>query len=93
AIAFLFAFTVFQKAYGEADPCLDASCAIKDNCRCSSTVGPLSLEETPQLIVLAFVDAVKEDLYHDRWAPLVEPRKNPDGEFISATFYVPHEYS
>jgi hypothetical protein len=84
---------VNQKVNGVAEDCDTTKCDIQDNCRCSSTTSPLDLNDTPQLIVLAFVDAAKDDLYIDRWSPLVEPRSNPDGEYIGATFFVPHEYS
>lgn len=84
---------VDQQAGVAGERCTDAKCSIEDNCRCSSITGPLPVADTPQLIVLAFVDAARDDLYNERWAPLVEPRTNPDGEYIGATFYVPHEYS
>jgi len=90
-LAFVCAF--HTEWVSSADPCVPDKCTIKNNCRCSSATGPLALNVTPQLIVLAFVDAARSDIYKDIWSPLVEPRKNPDQQFISATFYVPHEYS
>ncbi|XP_050302559.1 chitin deacetylase 8-like [Anthonomus grandis grandis] len=84
---------IFNKIRGDAEVCDDSVCTIDNNCRCASVNGPLALEDTPQLVVLAFVDAATQDLYKNVWGPLVEPRKNPDGEFISATFYLPHEYT
>ncbi|CAG9765020.1 unnamed protein product [Ceutorhynchus assimilis] len=90
---FLGVLAISQQVFGAADICNSTNCLIEENCRCSSITSPLALEDTPQLIVLAFVDAAKPELYQSRWSPLIEPRKNPDGDFASATFYVPHEYS
>lgn len=107
----LFTALLHESRAEVATNCEASNCDIADNCRCSSTVSPIALEETPQvfvwfgccsfvskatglqLVVLAFIDAAREELYNNRWAPLVEPRVNPDGEYISATFYINHEYS
>ncbi|KAL1508969.1 hypothetical protein ABEB36_003781 [Hypothenemus hampei] len=93
-VAFLILGTFLQKVQSDdAGKCDTSTCLIENNCRCSMLEGPLTLEETPQLIVLAFASAAKEDIYQKIWSPLVMARKNPDGEFISANFYINHEYS
>lgn len=38
-----------HKVQAVAEPCDSSKCDIADNCRCSSTSGPLSLAETPQV--------------------------------------------
>ncbi|XP_066140756.1 chitin deacetylase 8-like [Euwallacea fornicatus] len=95
ALAALLVLTVFlQKSLGDkAKECVLDECKIENNCRCTSTEGPLSIDDTPQLIVLAFIDAARQETYDKIWSPLVESRKNPDGEFVSASFYINHEYS
>lgn len=111
-LVLLFTALLHQSYADVAAYCEESNCDIADNCRCSSTVSPLAVEETPQvfitelvglvqffkevglqLVVLAFIDAARDELYNTRWSPLVEPRLNPDGEYITATFYINHEYS
>ncbi|EFA03579.1 chitin deacetylase 6 precursor [Tribolium castaneum] len=76
----------------DAEKCSDEKCKIGDNCRCSSTKSPLD-GDAPQLITLTFDEAVVNNIFTDVWKPLLFDRKNPDGNPISATFFVPHEYT
>ncbi|KAJ3650692.1 hypothetical protein Zmor_016774 [Zophobas morio] len=68
-------------------------CLLENNCVCTSKKSPIPTEETPQLISLTFSESVTDDLYTNLWAPLLLGRTNPDGAPISATFFVPHEYT
>lgn len=55
--------------------------------------GDLSVEETPQIVLLTFDDSVN-DLNKGLYADLFEKgRTNPNGCPISATFYVSHEWT
>ncbi|XP_066259307.1 chitin deacetylase 8-like [Euwallacea similis] len=93
-VALLVLTVLLQKSLGDkAKECVVSDCEIANNCRCTSTEGPIDVENSPQLIVLAFIDAAKDEIYEKIWSPLVESRKNPDGEFVSASFYINHEYS
>ncbi|XP_056640595.1 chitin deacetylase 8-like [Diorhabda sublineata] len=91
-ILFLAQFVISDKA---EDCNLDA-CSLP-NCRCSSAPSPLGndIDNYPQLISLVFDDAVTDELYTNIWVPLLldSSRVNPDGAGISATFFVPHEYT
>ncbi|XP_030768222.1 uncharacterized protein LOC115891801 isoform X2 [Sitophilus oryzae] len=77
----------------DTDKCDSSNCAIENNCRCSTAENPIDVSEAPQLVVLAFVEALTSELYTSRWSVLLESRKNPDDSYIGATFYVPHEYT
>ncbi|XP_018576456.1 uncharacterized protein LOC108914998 isoform X2 [Anoplophora glabripennis] len=78
----------------EADECTTDVCKASNGCRCSSSTGPLELNElTPQLISLTFEEIVTDDLFNNFWQPLLFNRVNPDGYPIGATFFVPHEYT
>jgi hypothetical protein len=78
----------------KAPDCDSDSCNLP-NCRCSSGNSPFgdNVDSYPQLIGLAFDEAVTESLYQNRWSPLLFNRTNPDGNNIGATFFVPHEYT
>uniref|UniRef100_A0A0K8SHL0 Chitin-binding type-2 domain-containing protein n=2 Tax=Lygus hesperus TaxID=30085 RepID=A0A0K8SHL0_LYGHE len=71
------------------DVCLipDCSCGGKD------IPGELTLEETPQIVLLTFDDSVN-DLNKGLYEDLFEKgRVNPNGCPISGTFYVSHEWT
>ncbi|XP_076266915.1 chitin deacetylase 8-like [Rhynchophorus ferrugineus] len=92
--SFVLLCCIFACSHGEdAEQCEEDKCLIDSNCRCSSTNNPIDASTAPQLVVLAFVEAVTTELYDNRWSELLESRKNPDGSYIGATFYVPHEYT
>lgn len=44
-------------------------------------------------MVLTNDDAVTDFIYQNYYTPLIRGRKNPDGNPISGTIFVPHEYS
>lgn len=55
--------------------------------------GGIPVEQTPQIVLLTFDDAVN-DLNKPLYSDLFENgRKNPNGCPISATFYVSHEWT
>uniref|UniRef100_A0A1B0CKK6 NodB homology domain-containing protein n=1 Tax=Lutzomyia longipalpis TaxID=7200 RepID=A0A1B0CKK6_LUTLO len=55
--------------------------------------GDLAVEETPQIVLITFDDAVN-DLNRGTYAELFERgRVNPNGCPISGTFYVSHEWT
>ncbi|CAH0556780.1 unnamed protein product [Brassicogethes aeneus] len=69
-----------------------SSDVCKANCRCSSSISPLDLDKTPQLISLTFDEAIVENLYDLYWEKILT-RDNPDDQQIGATFFIPHEYT
>ncbi|XP_022916944.2 chitin deacetylase 8-like [Onthophagus taurus] len=75
-----------------AEPCSSAVCKIEDTCRCSGSTPPITLADVPQLITLAFNDAVTDVIYTTYLVEILK-RTNRDGVQIGASFYVPHEYS
>ncbi|RZC33490.1 hypothetical protein BDFB_011279 [Asbolus verrucosus] len=76
-----------------AEKCSPDTCTISNNCRCSSTTSPLLEGDAPQLIALTIDEALQNRTFNDFWEPLFFDRKNPDGNPISATFFVPHEFT
>ncbi|XP_018576454.1 uncharacterized protein LOC108914997 [Anoplophora glabripennis] len=85
--------TVYDNG-AQAEECTTDVCLSSDGCRCATSVSPLNSDQTPpQLISLTFDEAVTENLYNNFWQPLLSNRTNPDGQPISATFFVPHEYT
>ncbi|CAH1960769.1 unnamed protein product [Acanthoscelides obtectus] len=71
------------------DVCLlpDCSCGGRD------IPGDIPVEETPQMVLMTFDDAVN-DLNKNYYIDLFENnRKNPNGCPIAATFYVSHEWT
>lgn len=80
--------------YGTAQKCDPRKCVLPD-CRCGGTdiPGGLSVDETPQIVILTFDDAVN-DLNHDLYNELFNTgRVNPNGCPILGTFYVSHEWT
>lgn len=56
-------------------------------------LGGIPVEQTPQIVLLTFDDAVN-DLNKPLYSDLFEnERKNPNGCPITATFYVSHEWT
>ncbi|XP_018576457.1 uncharacterized protein LOC108914999 [Anoplophora glabripennis] len=85
--------TVYEDGVA-AEKCTADVCVASDGCRCATSTNPLSSDQqSPQLISLTFDEAVTEDLYNNFWYPLLFERNNPNDEPISATFFVPHEYT
>jgi hypothetical protein len=85
--------SVYTASVKDAEKCVDDDCTISNNCKCASTENPLADGDAPQLISLTFDEAVVNDIFQDVWTPLLFDRKNPDGNNIGATFFVPHEYT
>lgn len=44
-------------------------------------------------MILTSDDAVTDFIYQNYYTPLLSGRTNPDGNPISGTIFVPHEYS
>lgn len=60
---------------------------------CTYIGGIIPVEQTPQIVLLTFDDAVN-DLNRPLYTDLFENgRKNPNGCPITATFYVSHEWT
>nr|XP_033325803.1 uncharacterized protein LOC117220186 isoform X2 [Megalopta genalis] len=77
-----------------AAKCRKDVCLIPD-CSCGGIdiPGGIPAEQTPQIVLLTFDDAVN-DLNKPLYADLFENgRKNPNGCPIAATFYVSHEWT
>ncbi|XP_011871916.1 PREDICTED: uncharacterized protein LOC105564270 isoform X2 [Vollenhovia emeryi] len=71
------------------DVCLLPDCS----CGGSDIPGGIPVEQTPQIVLLTFDDAVN-DLNRPSYSELFENgRKNPNGCPIAATFYVSHEWT
>ena len=64
------------------------------NCFCMSTNPPKNMKpnEIPQLVFLTFDDAITVSNY-DYYVSILKNRVNPNGQPISMTFYVTHEYN
>lgn len=59
----------------------------------ATVTGGIPIDQTPQIVLLTFDDAVN-DLNKPLYSDLFENgRKNPNGCPISATFYVSHEWT
>lgn len=77
-----------------ADECtLDETCVLPD-CRCFKTElsSDIPVEQTPQLVMLTFDDAVTVQIY-DEVMPFFGDMVNPDGCNVGLTFFVSHEYT
>ncbi|XP_032682660.1 uncharacterized protein LOC116849536 isoform X2 [Odontomachus brunneus] len=77
-----------------AAKCRKDVCLLPD-CSCGGSDIPsgIPIEQTPQIVLLTFDDAVN-DLNRPLYGDLFENgRKNPNGCPISATFYVSHEWT
>ncbi|XP_044267300.1 chitin deacetylase 8-like [Tribolium madens] len=95
-LVLLFAASIFAyPSVKNAENCSPDKCKIEDNCRCSSSINPISDDENPapQLIAITVSESVVQTLYDNYLNPLFFDRKNPDGGPIGLTFYVPHEYT
>ncbi|XP_011147896.1 uncharacterized protein LOC105188239 isoform X2 [Harpegnathos saltator] len=77
-----------------AAKCRKDVCLLPDcSCGGSDIPGGIPIEQTPQIVLLTFDDAVN-DLNRPLYGDLFENgRKNPNGCPISATFYVSHEWT
>ncbi|XP_014470659.1 PREDICTED: uncharacterized protein LOC106742321 isoform X3 [Dinoponera quadriceps] len=77
-----------------AAKCRKDVCLLPDcSCGGSDIPGGIPNEQTPQIVLLTFDDAVN-DLNRPLYSDLFENgRKNPNGCPISATFYVSHEWT
>ena len=75
-------------------PCSSDTCHAPA-CRCGSSDIPNQLdpEETPQMIVVTFENAINEWSYSVYDNILREERVNPNGCPITATFFVSHEWT
>lgn len=76
-----------------AENCDAERCKLPD-CRCASTElnETIAVDETPQLVMLTFDDAVTA-LNYEYIQQKISGRKNPDGCPVAATFYVSHEWT
>ncbi|OAD60533.1 hypothetical protein WN48_05050 [Eufriesea mexicana] len=77
-----------------AAKCRKDVCLLPDCCCGGADIpGGIPVEQTPQIVLLTFDDAVN-DLNKPLYTDLFENgRKNPNGCPISATFYVSHEWT
>ncbi|XP_076685578.1 chitin deacetylase-like 5 isoform X2 [Andrena cerasifolii] len=77
-----------------AAKCRKDVCLLPDcSCGGADIPGGIPAEQTPQIVLLTFDDAVN-DLNKPLYADLFESgRKNPNGCPIAATFYVSHEWT
>ncbi|KOX77893.1 hypothetical protein WN51_05779 [Melipona quadrifasciata] len=77
-----------------AAKCRKDVCLLPDcSCGGADIPGGIPLEQTPQIVLLTFDDAVN-DLNRPLYFDLFENgRKNPNGCPITATFYVSHEWT
>ncbi|KAK4879680.1 hypothetical protein RN001_007826 [Aquatica leii] len=83
-----FAFSVYEAA----ETCGE-QCKRENDCACGSVTSPIAISSTPQFVTLTFDDSATALNYDQYYEKLLFDRKNPDGKPISATFYVPHEYT
>ncbi|XP_017770424.1 PREDICTED: uncharacterized protein LOC108558124 [Nicrophorus vespilloides] len=83
--------------HSSAVECDESNCKLP-NCFCSAdgtkVPGNLNPSRIPQIIMLAFEDAINFDNY-DLFDNIIlnENRSNPDGCPIKATFFVSHQYN
>ena len=77
-----------------AQPCDESKCKLP-NCRCASTVipGGLQVNETPQIVMFSFDDALRDQDYTTYFKPIFHNRKNPNGCPIRLTYFVSHNYT
>ncbi|CAL8113684.1 unnamed protein product [Orchesella dallaii] len=77
-----------------ATKCRKDLCVLPDcSCGGKEIPGGLTLQQTPQIVLLTFDDSVN-DLNKNLYRDLFEKgRKNPNGCPISATFYISHEWT
>ncbi|CAG0890927.1 unnamed protein product [Cyprideis torosa] len=76
----------------------DLNCFLPD-CKCAGTDPPndfygipIEGDDLPQIVLLSFDDAIREDLFLDYYSKLFNGTfKNPNGCPISGTFFVSHE--
>ncbi|OQV16218.1 hypothetical protein BV898_09702 [Hypsibius exemplaris] len=75
-------------------PCSSDTCK-GPNCRCGSSdiPGGLDPEETPQMVLLTFENAITEWSYSVYENLLRDDRLNPNGCRIKASFFVSHEWT
>ncbi|KAK9730684.1 hypothetical protein QE152_g14307 [Popillia japonica] len=71
----------------------EVNCLEANGCHCATTQSPLPFPDTPQLVICSFNDAITESAYTTYYEPLFSGRMNPDFYAVSATFFVPHEYT
>jgi hypothetical protein len=73
--------------------CSSETCRLP-NCRCGSLVldKDIPINETPQLVMLTFDDAVTAQIY-DLVMPAIDGRVNPDGCPAQITYFHSHEYT
>ncbi|GLV42426.1 Chitin deacetylase-like 9 [Carabus blaptoides fortunei] len=75
----------------QLERCTADKCVLPD-CQCAVSKKP-NATSLPQLVLLSFNDAVGDLIYDNMWSKFLFDSKNPDGCAISATFFVPHQYT
>ncbi|GJQ83035.1 hypothetical protein Trydic_g15849 [Trypoxylus dichotomus] len=90
SVTVLLAFVAFAASQGCVQ---EDNCVAADGCRCASRSSPIPVADTPQFVTISFNDAVSAAYYSSYYQPLLAGRVNPDGNPVTATFYVPHEYT
>ncbi|KAH9508627.1 hypothetical protein Btru_052194 [Bulinus truncatus] len=96
ALIYLSIVQLVQLLNGEYESCSRHTCH-PPKCRCPahSIPGNLRPEHVPQMILLAFDDAVNWDNWHyyTRLFPPDGRRKNPNGCPVTSTFFVSHNFT
>ncbi|KAK5646170.1 hypothetical protein RI129_004634 [Pyrocoelia pectoralis] len=77
---------------GIANQC-GTDCTLASDCVCASVSSPIDNYTTPQLIALTFDESPNAITYQKYLSKLLLNRVNPDGNPISATFYITHQYT
>ncbi|KAF5291272.1 hypothetical protein FQR65_LT11450 [Abscondita terminalis] len=92
----LFAFCIFSiftvLDCKVVEECGD-QCKLINDCACESSNSPIEQNLTPQFVTLVFNDLVLASNYDEYYSKFFLDRKNPDGNPITASFYVLPENS
>ena len=91
ATCFFFAAISIVQAVPATSPC-PSSCVLP-NCSCASTdiPGGLTREQTPQIVLISFDDAIRVKDYEMFYSKILKGRTNPNGCNISITFFASHK--
>lgn len=83
-----------KAVWDPAQPCDESQCKLP-NCRCAGTdiPGGIPVNETPQIVMISFDDAVRVIDYKSYYSKVFNERKNPNGCPIGLTLFVSHNYT